>query len=645
MALGDFGGGLLAGIQGVQAMSQQRRDNAARDRRLDQQDRQLDIAQDQLDIALRDEGTKRDTRTANEIYQTYQTFGFLSDDRMGLDKSKFRAALESDNEATAYAARQFIRDAALTSGLLPQGTKDVKVVRGPNGAYALQTVNADGSPGMVTVDGTSNPDSEVAQFPTLSSLVNNLNHTYMTKVLPMQDRFDPNTARNYIDFSDAVLDEINVVNQLPEPVQRGVIGGMANLDDQPEQQQEFVNQVKQDTLGEEPTPEPEAEPEAESEPEVDNSARIQTLRDGIERLTNRRARLLSNRRANLKEGSPLVEKIDFEVNKLREELAGLQNPQPEFDSPELDAKAQAVEDKTPEQIQESVENGETVLEDAEIVAVQQDLQRSGVKNVTDLQKVSRRKQAVAIAAILASEPDANVRAAKAKELSNVLETGRLSTSARDEREMDQNDATLANQRDTIKLRAGELARGLRSDARALLKDAEGREDAATDDTVVLLEKTTQIFTGEASDETPDGFKAKEFASTVLPLLRQRATSSKVPGEAAKYNQAIDAGLSMMIAGLAAEEEGGFVETLKDMVPFGRDDVSESFTTGDFSLSRVRMKTDKDGRPEMFFYVDASGGILDEGVKASALRKLDSTAYNLIVQRVRRNQAKQKAAGG
>ena len=633
MALGDFGGGLLAGIQGVQQMSQQRRVNAQTDRRLDQQDRQLDIAQDQLDIALRDEGVKRDTRTANEIYQTYQTYGFLSDDRMGLDKEKFRAALQSDNEATAYAARQFIKDAALTSGLLPQGTKDVKIVQGPNGAYALQTVNADGSPGMVTVDGASNPDSEVAQFPTLSSLVNNLNHTYMTKVLPMQDRFDPNTARNYIDFSDAVLDEINVVNQLPEPVQRGVIGGMANLDDQPEQQQEFVNQVKQDTLGEEPTPEPEAEPE----PEVDNSARIQTLRDGIERLTNRRARL--------KEGSPLIEKIDLEVNKLREELSGLQNPQPEFDSPELDAKAQAVEDKTPEQIQESVESGETVLEDAEIVAVQQDLQRSGVKNVTDLQKVSRRKQAVAIAAILASEKDANVRSAKAKELSNMLETGRLSTSAKDERTMDQNDATIANQRANVKLRAGELARGLRSDARAVRKDAEGREDAATAKTVDWIADTTAIFTGESGNETPNGYKAKQFASLVLPELLNSATSSKVPGEADKYNQAIDAGLSMMIAGLAAEEEGGFVETLKDMVPFGRDDVSESFTTGDFSMSRVRMKTDKDGRPEMFYYVDASGGILDEGVKASALRKLDSTAYNLLVQRVRRNQAKQKAAGG
>ena len=39
MAVGDFGGGLLAGIQGVQAFAQQQRDNAARDRQLDQADR------------------------------------------------------------------------------------------------------------------------------------------------------------------------------------------------------------------------------------------------------------------------------------------------------------------------------------------------------------------------------------------------------------------------------------------------------------------------------------------------------------------------------------------------------------------------------------------------------------------------------
>jgi len=51
MALGDFGGGLLAGIQGVQAMSQQRRDNAARDRQMDQTDRSLRLSEYELELS------------------------------------------------------------------------------------------------------------------------------------------------------------------------------------------------------------------------------------------------------------------------------------------------------------------------------------------------------------------------------------------------------------------------------------------------------------------------------------------------------------------------------------------------------------------------------------------------------------------
>ena len=621
MSIGAIGEGVLSSYNMFQDMKQRRFNN-------DMARRQDARAQAQEGRLATEAGDKRDTKTANELYNTYQTFGFLSDDRMGLDKGKVEAAIQSDNEQTRFAARQFVKDAALTSGLLPEGTKDVEIVAGPNGGFALKTINADGSPGMVTVDGSSNPDSEVAQFPTLTSLVNNLNHTYMTKVLPMQDRFDPNVMRNTVDFSDAVLEEINVVGQLPAPVARGVIGGMASLDGQPEEQQVFVNQVKADTLGDQSVPEP------APEPEPDNSARVQELRDGIERLTNRKARL--------REGSPLGEKIDGEVDALRKELEGLQKPTAEFDNPKLEAKAVAVEEKTPEEIRASVDSGETALDDEEIVLIQQDLERAGVREVSDLQKLSRRKKAVAIAAILASEGDATVRAAKAKELSNVLETGTLSSSAKEQRTMDQNDQTLANQRDNVALRAGELKRGIKSDAYARRKGDNAREDSAANTTVTLMESTIGIFTGESGVESPNGYKAKAFVNTVLPSLRQRATSSKVPGEADKYNQAIDAGLSMVIAGLAAEEDGGFWETFAS---FSRDDVNDDFSTGDFSLSRVRMKTDKDGRPEMFFYTDAQGAPLDEGVKASALQKLDSNAYNLIVQRVRRNQAKQKSAGG
>ena len=51
MAVGDFGGGLLAGIQGVQAFSQRQKDNAARDRQMDQTDRSLRLSEYELELS------------------------------------------------------------------------------------------------------------------------------------------------------------------------------------------------------------------------------------------------------------------------------------------------------------------------------------------------------------------------------------------------------------------------------------------------------------------------------------------------------------------------------------------------------------------------------------------------------------------
>lgn len=54
MAVGDFGGGLLAGIQGVQAFAQQQKDNAARNRQLDQADRGLRLERGRLNQSAKE---------------------------------------------------------------------------------------------------------------------------------------------------------------------------------------------------------------------------------------------------------------------------------------------------------------------------------------------------------------------------------------------------------------------------------------------------------------------------------------------------------------------------------------------------------------------------------------------------------------
>ena len=70
MAVGDFGGGLLAGIQGVQAFAQQQRDNAARDRQLDQADRGLRLERGRLNQAAREhEDRVKQWKEENKINQ------------------------------------------------------------------------------------------------------------------------------------------------------------------------------------------------------------------------------------------------------------------------------------------------------------------------------------------------------------------------------------------------------------------------------------------------------------------------------------------------------------------------------------------------------------------------------------------------
>ena len=60
MALGDFGGGLLAGMQGAQAFAQQRRDNQYRQDRLD-----FDRAKQQENIRQFNESIKIDQQNAD----------------------------------------------------------------------------------------------------------------------------------------------------------------------------------------------------------------------------------------------------------------------------------------------------------------------------------------------------------------------------------------------------------------------------------------------------------------------------------------------------------------------------------------------------------------------------------------------------
>lgn len=112
MAVGDFGGGLLAGIQGVQAFSQQQKDNAARNRQLDQADRGLRLERGRLNqtakehedrVAQWEEENKIADRTATVNERNATT----NERQVGVSEGNLKIAqAEEGRKATEFSQEQ-----------------------------------------------------------------------------------------------------------------------------------------------------------------------------------------------------------------------------------------------------------------------------------------------------------------------------------------------------------------------------------------------------------------------------------------------------------------------------------------------------------------------------------------------------------
>ena len=90
MALGDIGGGLLAGMQGVQQMGQQRRDNQFRRDQLNLQSRQLELSADELQLSKKKQ--EENVRQFNETQQ--RTDRGLDIDAQNADTSRMNATTD-----------------------------------------------------------------------------------------------------------------------------------------------------------------------------------------------------------------------------------------------------------------------------------------------------------------------------------------------------------------------------------------------------------------------------------------------------------------------------------------------------------------------------------------------------------------------
>ena len=630
MAVQDFGSGLLSGIQGAMAFNQQRRDNAARDRELTQADRRLDLAEQDYEFRLRsyDEGAeqraatlegtrltntaqdqlnkdnafKARTTTNNEIIKGYQALDIL--DRQ--DPTKFnRDAIRAGVESGSAPHIQLLLATATQSGILPEGSVAESIQALPDGGYAVTVRNADGSQGVVTEDGSSRPDSTVVEF-SPGQLAGLAETTYKMNVLSNQSIYDVGMLRAQQTRIDADAEAADIDSQIGDKLaeieyQRQVVAAIPDAGAQraavsaisaaetPEEQAQITDAIAQD-VGVEPRERPKGYPVGQAE---------------------RRQRQNRVASGGASDAQP------------EQALTGFSTPET---AKQADDIAQQTEGMTTQEVNEAVSAGNVVVSSELINETARVMKDAGIQDLADLKKLNNKDRALARAVILASTGDASMRNQMSNEINNIFETGVASMSLKDAEGVRQTD-------ETLRIRNSELRQKIREFNRNVGKDEQTRIDAAASNSAAFQKDSLALFFGENGDENNlNAATARRFSRTVLAPYLSVASASATPAEEGYYQRGLNTALSLAVAGLAAEEEGGVFETL---VSFFRADAIDRTTGSDFDLSRVRMET-RGGKPTKFYYTGPNGETLDEGISAIDLQRLDDTIYKIVVDAATKN---------
>lgn len=630
MAVQDFGSGLLSGIQGAMAFNQQRRDNAARDRELAQADRRLDLAEQDYEFRLRsyDEGAeqraatlegtrltntaqdqlnkdnafKARTTTNNEIIKGYQALDIL--DRQ--DPTKFnRDAIRAGVESGSAPHIQLLLATATQSGILPEGSVAESIQALPDGGYAVTVRNADGSQGVVTEDGSSRPDSTVVEF-SPGQLAGLAETTYKMNVLSNQSIYDVGMLRAQQTRIDADAEAADIDSQIGDKLaeieyQRQVVAAIPDAGAQraavsaisaaetPEEQAQITDAIAQD-VGVEPRERPKGYPVGQAE---------------------RRQRQNRVASGGASDAQP------------EQALTGFSTPET---AKQADDISQQTEGMTTQEVNEAVSSGDVVVSSELINETARVMKDAGIQDLADLKKLNNKDRALARAVILASTGDAAMRNRMSDEINNIFETGVASMSLKDAEGVRQTD-------ETLRIRNSELRQKIREFNRNVGKDEQTRIDAAASNSAAFQKDSLALFFGENGDENNlNAATARRFSRTVLAPYLSVASASATPAEEGYYQRGLNTALSLAVAGLAAEEEGGVFETLAS---FFRADAIDRTTGSDFDLSRVRMET-RGGKPTKFYYTGPNGETLDEGIDAVDLQRLDDTIYKIVVDAATKN---------
>jgi hypothetical protein len=280
----------------------------------------------------------------------------------------------------------------------------------------------------------------------------------------------------------------------------------------------------------------------------------------------------------------------------------------------------AVSGRSNNAVDRDINAGRITVSPAVATAVSENLQSQGINDVRGLLRLNDIDRAMARAVILATEKDPTIRKQMSEEMSNIFETG--SDAADIQR--DQNDISrgqLAINQATVNTRIAELRRDL-------FNDIDEKQRNVVDSGAQFIESANKIFFGEdGSEKNLNKATASRFTNSIMAPFLYRAIQAPTKAEGQAALTAMSPALSTTVAALAAEEKGGFIETL---VSFFRADAVDTVSSTDFDLARVRVEKDGNGRPTRFYYTNERGAPVDEAVDAKDLQNLNGQVYKLVL---------------
>tara|TARA_R110002072_G_scaffold11468_5_gene51812 strand:- start:556 stop:2640 length:2085 start_codon:yes stop_codon:yes gene_type:complete len=694
MALLD---GILGGAQSAQAFGQQRFQNNLAQDKFAEQKRQYDQSYNESvrqfnindvynnanEARLTDEEARTAlTRSNDKIYDTFKVGGYVAKDGMSLNYDK----INTDLAAGDGNAEQIILGFATQFGNLPEGSKATAVQALEGGGYAITVQNADGTQGVVTEDGSSNPDSNVLRFEP-GQLGKLANTNFQREILTNTSRFNATTQRNNLDVIDADFDqqalndrlvdlryEQSVVAALPpEPGARRAAEAAIQSGGQ-----ETVKMIGND-LG---VPKPGAPDDSESTSEVtptiapfdmknvDRSTKGGQLIASIEGLNKRSksANPMGNRNAStpdtqrsklearktelensirtaekLRAGSPNL-KIDPKKDRLPKNKAELDqiNSYLEKDKPavftqaaETDAVAEQAAGKTTEEIAAGVNDGTIKVDQPTVQRVAQELQAAGIKEIRDLKRLTAKDAAIARAAIIASTDNPTIAARMTQEMVNIFDNVENSPSVNRKDELG-----LADKSADRSLKSRKMGNDARIAYRGWMKEA-------TEEAKKVVAGVNKRYFGENYDENnldadtaSAVMKSKEMSDFQIYLKNPGLT----PGEIKTAVVGLKSVMSTTMAALAGDESGGAWESILDLL--GRDETEDVVDAFDFDASRIIV--DDPDNPTKIYYTNADGSYTDEDAGLQKLKDLAPSFYEnvrAIGIANRRARDKQPAAQG